>query len=258
MPAAFFGRMEEEMRNEMMYRPVVQKELVEFMRKRLKAFPGGLGELERYANERGIPVIPHETAVYLNQLAGLLKPEQVLEIGTAIGFSASLLAQHVGEKGHVTTIDRFDVMIERAKQNFQKLGVADKVTLLEGDAADILPELTGPYDLIFMDSAKQKYIEFLPHCMRLLKTGGVLVIDDVFQGGTILDDEKDIPRRVRRIHRKLNRLMDVVLDHPALDTSLVPLGDGLLQIVKKEEYDFSPLLAEFTKEQAESTSEADA
>lgn len=238
------------MRNEMMHRPVVKKELVDYMRTNLKSFPGPLGELERYANEKGIPIIPHETAVYLNQLAGLLQPKQILEIGTAIGFSASLLAQHVGAEGHVTTIDRFDVMIERAKKNFLELGLEDKVTLLEGDAADILPELEGPFDFIFMDSAKQKYIEFLPHCMRLLRKGGLLVIDDVFQGGTILDDEKEIPRRVRRIHRALNRLMDVVLDHPALDTSLVPLGDGLLLIVKKEEYDFGSLLTATQKETA--------
>lgn len=245
------------MRNEMMHRPVVQKELVQFMRENLKAFPGELGELERYANEKGIPIIPHETAVYLNQLVGLLQPEQILEIGTAIGFSASLMAQRVGRNGHVTTVDRFDVMIAAAKQNFQKLGVADKVTLLEGDAADILPGLTGPYDFIFMDSAKQKYVEFLPHCMRLLRRGGVLLIDDVFQGGTILEDEKDIPRRVRRIHRKLNRLMEVVLDHPALDTSLIPLGDGLLQIVKQEEDDFLPLLAEFAKGAPENSPETE-
>lgn len=228
----------------MMSRPVVKPELVDFMRKELKPFSGGLAEIEAYANERGIPIIPHETAVFLNMIVGMLKPQRILEIGTAIGFSGSMMAQHLGEEGHLTTIDRFDIMIERAKNNFEKMGLSDKVTLLEGDAANILPTLEQTFDLIFMDSAKAKYYEFLPHCMRVLEEGGMLIIDDVFQGGTILEDEKEIPRRVRKIHRRLNLLMDTVLNHPSLETSLVPLGDGLLMIKKIAPHDFSYILEE--------------
>ena len=231
-------------KNEMMDRPIVKEEIVDFMRKELKPFTGKLGDIEAYANERRIPIIPHETAVFLNMIVGQIKPQHILEIGTAIGFSGSLMAQHIGKDGHLTTIDRFDIMIERAKTNFERMGLKDQVTLLEGDAADILPTLTGPYDFIFMDSAKAKYYEFLPYCMDVLKVGGMLVIDDVFQGGTILNDEKEIPKRVRKIHRRLNKLMETVLNHPALETSVVPLGDGLLMIVKKEAYDFSYIIEE--------------
>lgn len=231
-------------KNEMMDRPIVKEEIVDFMRKELKPFTGKLGDIEAYANERRIPIIPHETAVFLNMIVGQIKPQHILEIGTAIGFSGSLMAQHIGKDGHLTTIDRFDIMIERAKANFERMGLKDQVTLLEGDAADILPTLTGPYDFIFMDSAKAKYYEFLPYCMDVLKVGGMLVIDDVFQGGTILNDEKEIPKRVRKIHRRLNKLMETVLNHPALETSVVPLGDGLLMIVKKEAYDFSYIIEE--------------
>ena len=231
-------------KNEMMDRPIVKEEIVDFMRKELKPFTGKLGDIEAYANERRIPIIPHETAVFLNMIVGQIKPQHILEIGTAIGFSGSLMAQHIGKDGYLTTIDRFDIMIERAKANFERMGLKDQVTLLEGDADDILPTLTGPYDFIFMDSAKAKYYEFLPYCMDVLKVGGMLVIDDVFQGGTILDDEKEIPKRVRKIHRRLNKLMETVLNHPALETSVVPLGDGLLMIVKKEEYDFSYIIEE--------------
>ena len=231
-----------ENKNPMMRRPVVKEELVDFMRQELKPFSGKLAELEAYAHERGIPIIPHETAVFLNMIVGLLQPQNILEIGTAIGFSGCLMAQHLNENGHLTTIDRFDIMIERAKANFDRMGLADKVTLLEGDAADILPTLDQTFDFIFMDSAKAKYYEFLPYCMRQLKVGGVLMIDDVFQGGTILEDEKDIPKRVRKIHRRLNQLMETVLDHPALETSLIPLGDGLLMIKKQAEFDFSYIL----------------
>jgi len=221
------------MRNEMMYRPVVKPELVAFLRNEQKQLSGELGQIEKEANESEVPIIPHETVVFMQFLLGQIKPKQVLEIGTALGFSSSLMAQYVGEDGHVTTIDRFDVMIRKAKKTYERLGLEDRVTLLEGQAADILPELTGPYDFIFMDSAKSKYIEFLPECLRLLKKGGVLMVDDIFQGGTVLDPIEEIPRNRRTIHRKLKRFLDVINSHPDLTTSLVPLGDGIALITKE-------------------------
>lgn len=223
------------MQNRMMSMPVVKQEVVDFMRDKQKKLPGQLGELEKEANENGVPIIPHETVVFMQFLLGQLQPKNILEIGTAIGFSASLMSQFVGEDGHVTTIDRFDVMIEKAKKNLVKLGLTDKITLLEGQAADILPTLTEQYDFIFMDSAKAKYIEFLPYCLNVLKKGGVLMIDDVLQGGTILEPIESIHRSQRAIHRKLNELFDVVTTHPDLTSSLVPLGDGVLLITKEAE-----------------------
>ena len=223
------------MKNEMMHRPVVKKELVDYMRSKQKPLTGKLGELERDANRRGVPVIPHETVVFMQFLLGQLQPKQILEIGAAIGFSSSLMAQFVGTDGHVTTIDRYDVMIKEAKETYARLELEDKITLLEGQANEILPALTGPYDFIFMDSAKSKYIEFLPECLRLLKKGGVLMVDDVFQGGTILDPIEEIPRKNRAIHRKLNEFLDVVTEHPQLTSTLLPLGDGVLLVTKEAE-----------------------
>lgn len=219
----------------MMHRPVVKTELVDYMRTAQKPLTGKLNVIEKNANERGVPIIPHETVVFMEFLLGQMKPQQILEIGTAIGFSASLMAQYVGTEGHVTTIDRFDKMIEEAKETFQFLDLEDKITLLEGQAADILPELKGSYDFIFMDSAKSKYIEFLPDCLRLLKKEGVLMVDDIFQGGTILQSEKEIPRGKRGIHKKLNQFLDVINQHPDLTSSLVPLGDGIALITKEED-----------------------
>ncbi|UPQ86553.1 O-methyltransferase [Ignavigranum ruoffiae] len=221
------------MQNEMMYRPIVNQQVLDFMRTRQGEFPGALGNLEAEAHQAGVPIIPHETAKYIDLLCMIYQPQQILEIGTAVGFSASLLAQHIGAEGLVTTIDRYDLMAKKAKENFDKLGLTDKIKLIEGDAVDILPTLSGPYDLIFMDSAKAKYVEFLPECLRLLKRGGLLLIDDVFQAGTVFDAEEQIPKRVRKIHRKLNELLDVVEANPALRESYLPLGDGLL-IVRKE------------------------
>ncbi|MCW6681704.1 O-methyltransferase [Aerococcaceae bacterium NML160702] len=221
------------MLNEMMHRPVVMAELVAYMREAQAKFSGKLGEIEEYANERGIPVIPHETAKFLDFFCAVVEPRYILEIGTAIGFSASLMAQHLQTDGHLTTIDRYPLMYERAKENFDRMGLADRVKVIEGDAADVLPTLEGEFDLIFMDSAKAKYIEFYPECMRLLRVGGVLIIDDVFQGGTILDPVESRPKRVRKIHRKLNELLDTVLQDEVHRSCLVPLGDGILMIRKE-------------------------
>ncbi len=226
----------------MMYRPVVDKEVVEFLRNEQKPLDGSLGEIECQANKDGVPIIPHETVVFLNLLLGQIKPKQILEIGAAIGFSSSLMAQHVGDDGHVTTIDRFDVMIKKARKNYEVLGLTDKVTLLEGQAADILSTLEGPYDFIFMDSAKSKYYDFFPDCMRLLRKGGMLIVDDVLQGGTILAPKEEIPKNRRTIHRKLNAFLDVVMHHPSLESSIVPLGDGLLMVVKQDDTDFSYMI----------------
>ena len=212
------------MRNEMMHRPVVKEELLDFMRTQQKKLPGELGKLEEEAHVAEVPVIPHETVVFLKFLLGQIQPERILEIGAAIG-----------ENAHVTTIDRFDVMIEKAKKNYERLGLTDKVTLLEGQAADILPELSGPYDFIFMDSAKSKYIEFLPECLRLLRKGGVLMVDDIFQGGTILLPDEEIPRGKRAIHRKLNEFLRVVMNHPDLTSTILPLGDGVILMTKEAE-----------------------
>ena len=223
------------MRNEMMHRPVVKEELLDFMRTQQKKLPGELGKFEAGAHVAEVPVIPHETVVFLKFLLGQIQPERILEIGAAIGFSSSVMATTIGENAHVTTIDRFDVMIEKAKKNYERLGLTDKVTLLEGQAADILPELSGPYDFIFMDSAKSKYIEFLPECLRLLRKGGVLMVDDIFQGGTILLPDEEIPRGKRAIHRKLNEFLRVVMNHPDLTSTILPLGDGVILMTKEAE-----------------------
>ncbi|MGX6970615.1 O-methyltransferase [Vagococcus bubulae] len=221
------------MRNEMMYRPVLKDEIIELIRHRQPEIGGKVGDIQTEAKETGVPVIPNETATFLRFFLKQIKAKNVLEIGTAIGFSASLMIEAMGKDSHVTTIDRFDVMIRRAKNTFEKLEIEDQVTLLEGDAKDILGTLDGPYDFIFMDSAKSKYIEFLPECLRLVKTGGVIMIDDVFQAGTVMHDIKDIPKSQRTIYRKLNKLYDAVLGNDDLSVTILPLGDGVLMISKE-------------------------
>ena len=220
------------MQNEMMFRPVIDKNILAFMRADQKQLTGELAALENDAHERNVPVIPHETVVFLQFYLRALQPKNILEVGTAIGFSASLMAKTLPE-AHITTLERSEMMAAEAKTTFAKLKVTSQVTMLEGQAAEILPTLPADsFDFIFMDSAKAKYIEFLPYCLQLLTKSGTLMIDDVFQAGTILQPESEIPRKNRSIHRHLNELFATVHADPTLFSSILPLGDGVLMIQK--------------------------
>lgn len=225
----------------MMFRPVVDERVVEFMRYGQKPITGYLREIQREAEENGIPIIPRETVAFLRFLLPHLHIEEALEIGTAIGFSSSLIAEY--GQCHVTTIDRFDYMIERARRNYDRYQLNDVITLLEGQAVDILPTLpANHYDLMFMDSAKSKYIEFLPQCLRVVKKGGIIMIDDILQAGTVFDPDHTIKHGARKIHRRLIELLEVVNQVNGLTSTIVPLGDGLLMMTKEaEEIELPPL-----------------
>ncbi|MFS9305640.1 O-methyltransferase [Streptococcus peroris] len=219
--------------NHNMRRPVVKEEIVDFLRQRQKQVTGSLKELENFAREENIPIIPHETVAYFRFLMETLQPKNILEIGTAIGFSALLMAKHA-PNAKITTIDRNPEMISFAKENFTKFDSRKQITLLEGDAVDILSTLTGNYDFVFMDSAKSKYIVFLPEILKHLEVGGVVVLDDIFQGGDIAKDIMEVRRGQRTIYRGLQRLFDATLNNPGLTASLVPLGDGILMLRKNQ------------------------
>ena len=215
--------------NHNMRRPVVKDEIVEFMRHRQEQVTGSLKELENFARKENIPIIPHETVAYFRFLMETIQPKNILEIGTAIGFSA----QHSPES-KITTIDRNPEMIGFAKENFAKFDNRQQITLLEGDAVDVLSTLTETYDFVFMDSAKSKYIVFLPEILKHLEVGGVVVLDDIFQGGDIAKDIMEVRRGQRTIYRGLQRLFDATLNNPGLTASLVPLGDGILMLRKNQ------------------------
>ena len=219
--------------NPNMRRPVVKEEVVDFMRQRLQPVSGGLKELEDFARAENVPVIPHETVAYFRLLLESLQPEKILEIGTAIGFSALLMAEYAPQ-AQITTIDRNPEMIELAKANFAKYDSRQQITLLEGDAVDLLETLEGSYDLVFMDSAKSKYVVFLPQVLKRLNPGGLVLIDDVFQGGDVAKPFEEIKRGQRAIYRGLHSLFDATLDSPDLTASLLPLGDGLLMLRKSK------------------------
>ncbi|MDU6551297.1 MAG: O-methyltransferase, partial [Streptococcus mitis] len=163
--------------NHNMRRPVVKEEIVDLMRQRQKQVTESLKELEDFARKENIPIIPHETVAYFRFLMETIQPKNILEIGTAIGFSALLMAEHA-PNAKITTIDRNPEMIGFAKENFAQFDSRKQITLLEGDAVDVLSTLTESYDFVFMDSAKSKYIVFLPEILKHLEVGGVVVLDD--------------------------------------------------------------------------------
>lgn len=215
-----------------MRRPVVKEEIVDFMRTRQKRVSGSLEELENFAHAENIPIIPHETVAYFRFLLETLQPEKILEIGTAIGFSALLMAEHAPH-AQITTIDRNPEMIALAKANFTKFDKRKQITLLEGDAMDLLPGLKDRFDFVFMDSAKSKYVVFLPEVLKCLASGGLIIIDDVFQGGDVAKEIGEVRRGQRTIYRGLHQLFDKTLDQSEITSALLPLGDGILMIRKK-------------------------
>ena len=220
--------------NHNMRRPVVKEEIVSFMRERQAPVTDALKELEEFARRENIPIIPHETVAFFRLFLQTMKPKSILEIGTAIGFSALLMAEQVPD-AKIMTIDRNEEMIGFAKENFARFDQRKQITLLEGDAVDLLEHIEQRFDLIFMDSAKSKYIVFLPEVLKRLEVGGVVILDDIFQGGDVARDIMEVRRGQRTIYRGLQRLFDATLDHPGLTASLIPLGDGILMIRKNQE-----------------------
>lgn len=220
--------------NHNMRRPVVKEEIVSFMRERQAPVTDALKELEEFARRENIPIIPHETVAFFRLFLQTMKPKSILEIGTAIGFSALLMAEQVPD-AKIMTIDRNEEMIGFAKENFARFDQRKQITLLEGDAVDLLEHIEQRFDLIFMDSAKSKYIVFLPEVLKRLEVGGVVILDDIFQGGDVARDIMEVRRGQRTIYRGLQRLFDATLDQPGLTASLIPLGDGILMIRKNQE-----------------------
>ena len=220
--------------NHNMRRPVVKEGILHYMRTRQKQNDGFLAELEAFAHQENIPIIQHEVVAYFRFLMQTMQPKNILEIGTAIGFSALLMAENAPE-AKITTLDRNPEMIAFAKENFAKYDTRNQITLVEGDAVDTLSTLEDEYDFVFMDSAKSKYIVFLPEVLKRLKVGGVVVFDDVFQGGDIVKPIEEVRRGQRTIYRGLQHLFDSTLDNPNLTATLLPLSDGLLMLRKNAE-----------------------
>lgn len=205
---------------------IIYPKVQDYIRGLLAPRQGLLAELEIQAEAEQVPIIQPEVAQLLTTLIASHRVKQVLELGTAIGYSTIWLAQAVGAEGHVVTIDLNVKRTAEAKVNFQKAGLAQRITIVEQDALQALTELEGTYDLIFIDAMKSSYPEFFHLCLPLLKAGGLLVADNVLLKGMVADDAL-VSKRHRLMVDKLREYLHLVTTHQQLVTTVLPIGDGV-------------------------------
>ena len=194
---------------------------------------GQLKILEDYARENNVPIIEPEVGQLIKVLLKLHKPKEILEVGTAIGYSALLMGQNLEGDWSITTMERNPQMIEKARENFRKSGLEDRIRIIEGDARETFPHLTKKYDFIFLDAAKGQYMEFLGYAKDLLKPGGLIVSDNVLYKGMVASDDL-VVRRKRTIVNRLREFLEYINNMQGYTSSVLPLGDGVALTYKEE------------------------
>lgn len=192
-----------------------------------------LEQLERQAKKDSVPIIRREMQSFLKFLMMAYKPKKILEVGTAVGFSALLMCEYNPVPCQIVTIENYDKRIPIARDNFKKAGKENQIQLIEGDAAEVLKKLDDSFDFIFMDAAKGQYLNFLPDILRLLNTGGILVSDNVLQEGDIIESHFAVERRNRTIYKRMREYLYELKHNDALVTALLPLGDGVAISTKR-------------------------
>ena len=192
-----------------------------------------LNEIEEEAKRDFVPVIRREMQSLLKTLLAVRQPRAILEVGTAVGFSALLMCEHAHPEAHITTIEKYEKRIPIARENFRRAGKEGQITLIEGDALEVMRRLEGTYDFVFMDAAKGQYIHYLPEAVRLLSEGGALMSDNVLQEGDVIESRFAVERRNRTIHSRMREYLYELKHHERLKTTILPLGDGIALSVKK-------------------------
>ena len=192
-----------------------------------------LDRIEQEAEQDFVPIIRKETQQFLKFLLAMSRPERILEVGPAVGFSALLMAEYNPVCCEITTIENYEKRIPVARANFKAAGREGQITLLEGDAAKLLPTIEGAFGFIFLDAAKGQYISFLPQLLRLLADRGILVADYVLKEGEIIESRFAVTRRNRTIHKRMREYLYEVTHHESLVSTVLPVGDGLAVSYKK-------------------------
>ncbi len=214
---------------------IVDERMVTYIRSLEVPESAVIEAIEQEALRDRVPIIRKEMQSFLKVLLMIKRPMQILEVGAAVGFSSILMSEYMPEGGHITTIENYDKRIPIARANFKRAGKEEQIDLIEGDALEVMHGLEGPYDLIFVDAAKGQYIHYLPEVMRLLGTDGVLVSDNVLQEGDIIESRFAVERRNRTIHSRMREYLYELKHHDQLQTSIIPLGDGVALSVKRSD-----------------------
>ncbi|MGI6705442.1 MAG: O-methyltransferase [Clostridia bacterium] len=214
---------------------VTSRKMTNFLRSLIQENDPFLLEMQRIAREERIPIIPPESANFLEILIRISGIQKILEIGTSIGYSAIVFSKAMGPGGKVYTIEIDENTIEKARENFAKAGVLDQIIVFQGDVMEILPYMQGKYDMIFMDGPKGHYEECLDYFLPLLRDGGILVYDNVLFRGMVSGDRK-LKRRKITIVKRMRSFLKVLSTHPQLHTTILPIGDGLSVSIKRKEF----------------------
>lgn len=214
---------------------IVDERMVTYIRSLEVPESAVIEAIEQEALRDRVPIIRKEMQSFLKILLMIKRPMRILEVGAAVGFSSILMSEYMPEGGHITTIENYDKRIPIARANFKRAGKEEQIDLIEGDALEVMHGLEGPYDLIFVDAAKGQYIHYLPEAMRLLGTDGVLVSDNVLQEGDIIESRFAVERRNRTIHSRMREYLYELKHHDQLQTSIIPLGDGVALSVKRSD-----------------------
>ena len=213
---------------------IVPPYITEYMRDKMTHNDELLHGLEKYAQENSVPIVEPETARFLSVMCRVRRPEKILEVGCAIGYSSILMANATDEACEIATLECDEDMVCLARENIKKAGYAGKISVIEADAKDYLSYIDDDevFDMIFLDGPKAHYIYMLDECVRLLKKGGIIISDNVLYKGMTADDNHVVRRKIA-IVKRLRKYIDMLMEHPELETSLLPLGDGVTVSVKK-------------------------
>ena len=204
--------------------------IIRYIRDTIPKRSGLLAELEEYAKENSVPISQPEAIRLTEILLKIKNPEKILEIGTAIGYSAIRMAQN--SKAHITTIEISDEMADVAEKNIEKAGFKDRIKIIKGDACEVLKNMNESFDVIFIDAAKGHYDDFFRECDRMLKKGGVLISDNVLYKGMTATDDLVVRRKIT-IVRRLRAYLEMLKDNKNYSTSIVPIGDGVALSIKE-------------------------
>jgi len=205
----------------------------EYIRKTIKPSERLLKNMEDYARLKRIPIIQPEVARLLEILIKSCRYKRILEIGTAIGYSAVVLARAAGENGKVVTLELDRDMEKKANEFIREAGLSDRIEVIKGDAREVLKEMDRSFELVFIDGAKGHYREMLDACLHLVSPGGLILCDNVLFRGMVASDRL-VRRRKITIVKRMRNFLDYICTHPQLDTSIIPIGDGLSMSYRKE------------------------